>query len=237
METEAKEIVQKLTEKHQTIASMESCTGGGFANAITNIEGASEVLHFSAVTYCNEYKIKMGVPKEVIETHTVYSLETAKAMSEAIANFSEADYGIGITGKINRSDKNNEAGKDNMVYVSIFEKAKQHFLTSSMEVKIGSRKENKDFIILNTELTEKLLLEGVAREFVSKIQNMRKEKNLEVTDHIHITYDGDHFVKRAIETYQEFIQNETLAESVTFENSGEIVDLNGHETKITIAKV
>lgn len=97
--------------------------------------------------------------------------------------------------------------------------------------------ENKDFIILNTELTEKLLLEGVAREFVSKIQNMRKEKNLEVTDHIHITYDGDHFVKRAIETYQEFIQNETLAESVTFENSGEIVDLNGHETKITIAKV
>ena len=149
METEAKEIVQKLTEKHQTIASMESCTGGGFANAITNIEGASEVLHFSAVTYCNEYKIKMGVPKEVIETHTVYSLETAKAMSEAIANFSEADYGIGITGKINRSDKNNEAGKDNMVYVSIFEKAKQHFLTSSMEVKIGSRKENKDFIIQN----------------------------------------------------------------------------------------
>lgn len=149
METEAKEIVQKLTEKHQTIASMESCTGGGFANAITNIEGASEVLHFSAVTYCNEYKIKMGVPKEVIETHTVYSLETAKAMSEAIANFSEADYGIGITGKINRSDKNNEAGKDNMVYVSIFEKAKQQFLTSSMEVKIGSRKENKDFIIQN----------------------------------------------------------------------------------------
>lgn len=40
---------------------MESCTGGALVNAITNIPGASEVLKFSAVTYSNEYKIKLGV--------------------------------------------------------------------------------------------------------------------------------------------------------------------------------
>ena len=49
-----KKIIKKLTKENLTIATMESCTGGGVANAITNIEGASSVLKFSAVTYSNE---------------------------------------------------------------------------------------------------------------------------------------------------------------------------------------
>jgi nicotinamide mononucleotide (NMN) deamidase PncC len=56
-----KEIVSILNDRNETIATMESCTGGGVANQITNIEGASNVLKFSAVTYSNEYMIKMGV--------------------------------------------------------------------------------------------------------------------------------------------------------------------------------
>ena len=53
------DVVNKLKEKNKTIATMESCTGGGVANAITNVPGASEIILFSAVTYSNEYKIKM----------------------------------------------------------------------------------------------------------------------------------------------------------------------------------
>ena len=52
-----KEIVDKLISKNITIATMESCTGGGIANEITNISGASPILHESYVTYCNEAKI------------------------------------------------------------------------------------------------------------------------------------------------------------------------------------
>ena len=52
------EIVNKLIEKKQTIATMESCTGGGIANEITNISGASAIIKESYVTYCNEAKIK-----------------------------------------------------------------------------------------------------------------------------------------------------------------------------------
>ena len=66
------QIINLLKEKNKTISTMESCTGGGVANAITNIEGASEVLRFCAVTYSNEYKIKMGVSEEVINTYSVY---------------------------------------------------------------------------------------------------------------------------------------------------------------------
>ena len=102
-----KKIVKKLTEKNKTISTMESCTGGGVANAITSIEGASEVIKFSAVTYSNEYKIKMGVSSKVIDKYSVYSMETAMEMSKNISIFSNSNYGVGITGKLNRVDINN----------------------------------------------------------------------------------------------------------------------------------
>ena len=63
------EIVKILTEQNKTVSTMESCTGGALANAITNVPGASEILKFSAVTYSNEFKIKMGVPKSIIEVN------------------------------------------------------------------------------------------------------------------------------------------------------------------------
>ena len=73
---------------------MESCTGGGVVNAITNIEGASEVLKFSAITYSNEFKIKMGVDSNIIDKYSVYSIETAMEMSKNISKFSNSNYGI-----------------------------------------------------------------------------------------------------------------------------------------------
>ena len=140
-------IVKKLTELKKTISTMESCTGGGVANAITNIEGSSEVLKFSAVTYSNEYKIKMGVDKSIIDTYTVYSMQVANEMSKKISEFTNSDYGIGITGKLNRVDVNNPYGSDNIVYISIYEKEKDKFYNYTMEVTEKSRAENKTLII------------------------------------------------------------------------------------------
>ena len=84
---------------------MESCTGGFIASSITDVEGSSEILKFSAVTYSNEYKIKMGVKKETIDEYSVYSIEVAKEMSKQISDFAGSNYGIGITGKLNRQDE------------------------------------------------------------------------------------------------------------------------------------
>ena len=70
---------------------MESCTGGAVVSSITNVSGAGEVLKFSAVTYSNEFKIKMGVNKEVIDKYTVYSIETAMEMSKNISDFANSN--------------------------------------------------------------------------------------------------------------------------------------------------
>ena len=114
-----KEVVELLIKEKKTISTMESCTGGGVVNEITSVEGASEILKFSAVTYSNEFKIKMGVSEDIIDKYSVYSRETADEMSKNISLFTNSNYGIGVTGKLNRVDINNPYGEDNIVYISI----------------------------------------------------------------------------------------------------------------------
>jgi len=147
-----KKVVLELIKRGETIATMESCTGGGVANAITSIEGASEVLKFSAVTYSNQYKIKMGVDADVINEYSVYSMETAHEMALNISKFANSDFGVGITGKLNRADENNNYGKDNEVFVSIYYKEKYYDMALKVDKK--TRKQNKEVII--EKIIEKL---------------------------------------------------------------------------------
>lgn len=142
-----KNVVEKLKNLNKTISTMESCTGGLVVNEITNIEGASEVISFSAVTYSNEFKIKMGVDKNIIDEYSVYSIETAKEMSKNICIFANSNYGVGITGKLNRVDKNNLVGIDNKVFISIYDRDNNLFYNYDLEVTKNTRKENKELVL------------------------------------------------------------------------------------------
>ncbi len=162
-----KELVEILKNNNETISTMESCTGGALASAITDIEGASEVLKFSAVTYSNEYKIKMGVSSEVIDTYSVYSIETAREMARNISIFSNSDYGVGITGKLNRVDKNNLYGADNVVFISIYDKILDIYHDLSIEVNKSSRKENKEVVL---EYIKENLIEIIKNKVTVKVK-------------------------------------------------------------------
>ena len=141
------EIVRLLIDLKRTISTMESCTGGGVANAITNIPDSSLVLKFSAVTYSNEFKIKMGVSSDIIDTYSVYSMETAMEMSRNISLFTLSNYGVGITGKLNRADKNNLHGDDSIVFISIYNKDTDEYFNDYIKVIYSTREENKEFVI------------------------------------------------------------------------------------------
>lgn len=142
-----KDIVNKLIKLNKTISTMESCTGGFLANSITNIENSSKIFKFGAVTYSNEYKIKMGVDSNIIDKYTVYSIETAISMSKSISLYTNSDYGIGITGKLNRQDDNNPYGSNNIVYVSVYDKIEDKNYTMTIEDLIGDRESIKNQII------------------------------------------------------------------------------------------
>ena len=151
-----KRVVDKLIESGKTIATMESCTGGGLANAVTNIEGSSAVIKFGAVTYSNEFKTKMGVSEEVIEEYSVYSLETAHEMSRNIAEYAGSDYGVGITGKLNRVDENNLYGDNSTVYISVYDVENNRYYNEEVKALRETRKDNKELVI---EAVINLLLE------------------------------------------------------------------------------
>ena len=140
-------VIELLKKKKKTISTMESCTGGYLANIITNVEGSSEVFKFGAVTYSNEFKIKMGVSSEVIQKFSVYSMETADEMSQNIAIFSHSDLGVGITGKLNCEDPYNQSKENNLVYISIYSKEKEQYFHKEIKVTKGTRKENKELIM------------------------------------------------------------------------------------------
>jgi PncC family amidohydrolase len=142
-----KDVLNLLKENKKTISTMESCTGGFIASSITDMEGSSEVFKFAAVTYSNEFKIKMGVDKNKIEKYTVYSMEVADEMSKNIADFAGSNYGIGITGQINRIDPNNITGEDNKIYISIYDKYNAKYYNEVVEAINDTRKNNKEMIL------------------------------------------------------------------------------------------
>ena len=97
--------------------------------------------------------------------------------------------------------------------------------------------ENNNFIILNTTLSKELIHEGIVRELISKVQNMRKAKDFEITDRINLYYNGDKDFEDAIEEYREMIKKETLAvEFSKKENLEEMFNLNGMEVYLDVEK-
>ena len=142
-----KELVELLTKQGKTISTMESCTGGGIANAITNTSGSSLVFNYGAVTYSNEYKIKMGVPSEIIDKYTVYSMEVAKAMAKAISNCTNSNYGVGVTGKLREKDNSNPYGEDDIVYLSIYDRESDNYYNEKIKLTNDNRIDCKNEII------------------------------------------------------------------------------------------
>ena len=92
-------IVRLLTERKQTLALAESCTGGFLANRITNVPGASAVLLAGLVTYSNEAKQQLlGVSGATLKSHGAVSEAVAREMVEGARRRTGADYAISVTG-------------------------------------------------------------------------------------------------------------------------------------------
>lgn len=142
-----KEIVELLIQRKETISTMESCTGGMVANEITNIPGASEIFQLGIVSYSNYMKEKYGMDPSIIEKYTVYSMEVAKEMARLATVNGESDYGVGITGTLNRQDPNNPTDKMNMVYFAIYDKKEDLYLEQTLSVSSLDRVENKGLVM------------------------------------------------------------------------------------------
>lgn len=95
----AEEVGLWLTEKNLKLVTVESCTGGGIAHAITSIPGSSNWFDRGLVTYTNQSKQELaGVSMELIECYGAVSREVAEAMAVGGVNNSHADIAVSVTG-------------------------------------------------------------------------------------------------------------------------------------------
>ena len=113
-----------------------------------------------------------------------------------------------------------------------------------LDIRINSKdgfnasNEGNNFIILNTTLTKELMNEGIVREFISKVQQIRKTNNYEMMDNINIYYSHNDEFNKSITNYIDFIKKETLAIDLieSDENYKNTYDLNGIELGIRLEK-
>ena len=92
-------LVKLLTDKKQTLAIAESCTGGLLVNRITNVPGSSKVLLAGYICYSNQAKIDiLGIDPQRIEKHGAVSEEVARAMAEGARKRARSIYALSTTG-------------------------------------------------------------------------------------------------------------------------------------------
>jgi len=91
---------------------------------------------------------------------------------------------------------------------------------------------------LETALTPELVQEGLAREFVSRVQNLRKDADYEVTQRIAVTVECDAEFRLAVERFADYVKAETLCEQLAFAHVNDgLCILNDHDVKIAVAKI
>ncbi|MFO1488196.1 MAG: competence/damage-inducible protein A [Verrucomicrobiota bacterium] len=92
-------VIRLLADSRQTLAVAESCTGGGIADRLTNVPGASAVFLGGFVTYSNELKQRLlGVKAETLAGHGAVSEAVAREMAEGARSATGSDYAIAVTG-------------------------------------------------------------------------------------------------------------------------------------------
>ena len=140
-------VADLLMERGLTISAAESCTGGMFGAAMTDVPGISAVFDRSLVTYSNEAKMQeLGVSAETLEKFGAVSEETAREMAEGVRRVSGSDIGVSVTG-IAGPDGGTEEKPVGTVWYGLAMDGRT--VTKKTVWNTRSRRSNRNYAVLN----------------------------------------------------------------------------------------
>ena len=148
-----------LQERKQSLAVMESLTGGLLSSTLTDAQNSSRHFIGGVAAYSVKVKEQMGVPHEIIEKYGTISEETARAMAHAIRERLEADYGMGITGVAGPDEQ--EGKSVGTVHIAI--EGPDGVVIAMGPGWRGGREDNKRHAVLAALNLLRLHLEGVKK--------------------------------------------------------------------------
>ncbi|MBE6151720.1 MAG: isoleucine--tRNA ligase [Firmicutes bacterium] len=244
-----KVIDEKIEEKMDLVRDI--CSLGRFAREEAKIKVRQPISEL-ILAYDNKHLVETledTVKEELNIKNILYIEDMTKYMDYIIKpNFKEVGRVLGPKIKVFQTEltkltnEDIEAIKNGSIFMDLDgEKIEVNSSMVDITVKVKegycSSNNGKTFVILNTELTEELITEGIARELIRKIQSLRKEADLVITDHIKVYYNGNSQIDKAIDMHYEFISGETLANSITkVESLTESYDINDIKTYLSIER-
>lgn len=99
LDERAERLMRKICDRHWTVATAESCTGGMMAALLTDIEGAGRGFDRGFVTYSKEAKTDLlGIERDLLDRNDAVSEAVARAMAEGALSRSKADVAVAVTG-------------------------------------------------------------------------------------------------------------------------------------------
>ena len=146
-----KAVVALLTEKKQTVATAESCTGGTLSGRITSVPGSSAVFNVGLTTYSNDAKIHLlKIPSSIVGSFGAVSSEVAQAMAERVRELADADYGVSVTGIAGPGGGTDEKPVG-LVYIGLATKSgvtatKHHFTGLREDIRLRSTQAALDLL-------------------------------------------------------------------------------------------
>ncbi len=152
---------------------------------------------------------------------------------------------MGALGKLDARKAAKRLKSENTITLDLGQKV-FHLGSQEVDIKMSAKEgfavevEGDTFLVLDTEITEDLALEGYAREIVSKVQNMRKNKGFDVLDHIILVISSNDTVLKAVKKHQDYVKGDTLCDSLELTRErvqGETWDINGHSAVIKIERI
>jgi len=118
----------------------------------------------------------------------------------------------------------------------------EQILLEELNIKSARYQGQGGGLTLDTEISEELKLEGLARDLVRKIQELRKQSGFAVDDRIRLFYQGDGILAEALERWREYISSETLAVAVARGQapegaSSQTLQIEGHDLQVSVVRV
>ena len=184
---------------------------------VKNVVWADNMNEYLTVTFKPNFKTVGKVLGSAIKEFTEY-----------LKNVSDEDQAKIDAGTLKLKLDNKEYTIDN-TYVLKDVSAKEGYSA----VMINYKK-----VVINTTLTQELIDEGIAREIVSKVQNLRKTSGFDIADRIEMTYSAPDEVKNALENFRDYIMDEVLAVKLEEDSSAsEELKINEYDMKVSIKQV
>ena len=232
-----KSLVDEKVEQRMDLVR-DVCSLGRFAREEVNIKVRQPIS--KVYLQENNKEIIGDLLPIIMEELNVKNVEFKSDMSEYLEynikpNFKELGKVLGpkiktLQEKLSKFTKE-EIEKVKAKEITINLDGEEFTLTSDMVLITLQQKEGftaatneSTCVVLDTTLTEELILEGLAREMVRTVQAERKEQDLIITEHIKVYYNGEKDIDKMLELYSDYVKNETLADSIEKDEKLEITD-------------